>query len=76
MHDLVNSISNINFLILDEVFEGLDPDNIEVIFDLIRLKSDAGKLVFVVTHSQLIDSLGSKSIYVDVDMDNMVSSIS
>jgi len=76
MHDLVNTISNINFLILDEIFEGLDPNNIESIFDLIRVKSDTGKLVFVVTHSQLIDSLGSKSIYVDVDADSMVSSIS
>ena len=64
MHDLVSYNSNINILILDEVFEGLDEAGEAAVFDLIRMKADEGKSVYVITHSPHIDSLYSSTIEV------------
>ena len=60
MHDLITESSNINILVMDEVFEGLDNEGIEIVFELIRGKSET-KSVYLITHSDLIDSLNSRS---------------
>lgn len=64
MHDLVSYNSNINVLILDEVFEGLDEVGEAAVFDLVRTKAEEGKSVYVITHSPHIDSLYSSTIEV------------
>lgn len=69
-HDLVNSTTWFNLLILDEVFEGLDDEGIETVFDLIRLKAGEDRSVFVITHAPMIDSLNAKSIQVDLNEEN------
>ena len=61
MHDLVSSTTEFNLLIMDEIFEGLDNDGIEDVFDLIRMKGE-GKSLYVITHSEQIDSLNTKRI--------------
>lgn len=61
MHDLVSSNIVFNTLIMDEIFEGLDNDGIEDVFDLIRMKGE-GKSLYVITHSEQIDSLNTKRI--------------
>lgn len=66
MHDLVSINSNINLLVVDELFEGLDPSGIETAFELIREKAKT-KAVYVITHSSIIDSMGSKSFTFDLD---------
>lgn len=66
MHDVIAHRSNVNILVLDEVFEGLDRQGIEEVFDLIRIKAE-DRAVFVVTHQQDIDSLNSKSIIIRAD---------
>lgn len=63
MHDLVCSSVSFNILIMDEIFEGLDTEGIEDVFDLIRMKSE-GKSLFIITHSQHIDSRNTKRIEV------------
>lgn len=70
MHDLVSSIVSTNILILDEIFEGLSMNNIEAVFSLLRVKADSGISVFVVTHSEIIDTLGARSIYISRDENN------
>jgi DNA repair exonuclease SbcCD ATPase subunit len=65
MHSLITDVTPINILILDEVFEGLDEDGREIVFDLIRMKADEGKTVFVVTHSNEIDSMYTKSVVIE-----------
>jgi DNA repair exonuclease SbcCD ATPase subunit len=62
MFDIVSSKINCNLLIMDEAFEGLDAEGRETAFDLIRLKMQEGKTVFIITHSDEIDSKYSKSI--------------
>lgn len=61
IHDVVSTNSNINILIMDEIFEGLDESGIEDAFDLMRLKAE-GKTLYVITHSKNIDSLNCKHI--------------
>lgn len=62
MHDLISSTSNVNLLILDEIFESLDQDGIEEVFDLIRTKAGDSRTVYVVTHINSIDALNTKTI--------------
>lgn len=65
VHSIVNSTIPINILVLDEVFEGLDEEGIETVFELIRMKAEEGKTVFVVTHNSSIDSMYTKNIEFD-----------
>lgn len=66
MHDLVSYKADINILVMDEIFEGLDAEGVETAFDLIRRKAET-KSVFLITHNEIIDSLQSKSIYIALD---------
>ena len=68
MHDLISEQCGTNLFIMDEGFEGLDNEGIEAIFDLIRVKA-RDKSVFVITHSDMIDSLNCKNIYISADVE-------
>jgi DNA repair exonuclease SbcCD ATPase subunit len=61
MHDLLSSSTQLSLLIMDEVFEGLDEQGESDVFELIREKAE-GKSVFVISHSQVLDTLYSKTI--------------
>lgn len=61
MHDLLSSSTGINILIMDEVFEGLDDQGESDVFELIREKAE-GRAVYVISHSQVLDTLYSKTI--------------
>ncbi len=64
MHDLVTTIVKFNVLVMDEVFEGLDQEGMEQIFDLIRAKGGKGTTVYVITHSTRVDALQCKKLEV------------
>jgi len=51
VNDIVSSISNINLMLLDEIFESLDSRNMEIITDIITTKSNE-RLVMLVTHRE------------------------
>lgn len=61
LHDLIAHKTDINLLVLDEVFENLDRRGVEAVFDLIGVKASTGKAIFVITHQTLIDASMSKS---------------
>lgn len=63
MHELLSAKVPINVLILDEVFEGLDREQTEAVYDLIRLKAGS-RSVYVITHTELADSMGTKTVVV------------
>lgn len=64
LHDFVSSKIEVNLLILDELFEGIDDyGGTEDIFDLIRFKAQ-GKTVFVITHLKNLDCQYSREITV------------
>lgn len=67
MHDLVSHNANINVLIMDEVFEGLDSDGVEAVYELVRMKAETGKCVYIVTHAMELDSSFTKRIQVMYD---------
>lgn len=69
MHDLISINSNINILVMDELFEGLDNEGVEAAFELIREKSDT-KSVYLITHVDFIDTLNSRSVTFDLDEDS------
>jgi DNA repair exonuclease SbcCD ATPase subunit len=75
MHDLVSHTALVNILIMDEVFEGLDGDGVETVYDLIRLKAGDGKAVYIVSHSNLLDSQYTKHIGIDYDTEYKTSRI-
>ncbi|KKN85456.1 hypothetical protein LCGC14_0277750 [marine sediment metagenome] len=62
MYTLVSADSNIDILIMDEIFEGLDEAGEAAVFDLIRAKAEEGKSIYVITHSPHIDSLYSSTL--------------
>ncbi len=68
MQDLISMSTNINILILDEVFEGLDEEGEGAVFDLIRMIAEEGKSVYVISHSAVLDSLYSNTILFDTDL--------
>jgi DNA repair exonuclease SbcCD ATPase subunit len=49
IHELVNTTHNVNLLSLDEVFESLDEDNIEIVTELIQQKA-INKAIYLITH--------------------------
>ena len=61
MHDLLSSSVDMNILIMDEVFEGLDEHGESDVFELI-LEKAKGRSVYVISHSQILDTLHSKTI--------------
>ncbi len=67
MFDLVSADSNINILIMDEVFEGLDEKGEAAVFDLVRMKVAEGKSIYIITHSPHIDSLYSSTMTAMLD---------
>jgi DNA repair exonuclease SbcCD ATPase subunit len=69
MHDLVSSTRSLSILVMDEIFEGLDDEGIETVFDLIRVKAGDGAGVYVITHSTMIDSLNAKTVWIEQDME-------
>jgi len=51
INNVVSSNVNVNMLLLDEIFESLDPDNVEIISNLISEKSK-DRCIFMITHLQ------------------------
>lgn len=49
LHETLTLSKDVNLLLLDEVFENLDRDNIELVISLIRVLSE-GKTVFLISH--------------------------
>ena len=67
MHDLITFTNKFNLLIMDECFEGLDVEGLEVAFDLIRMKAHDSQTIYIISHSMVIDSLNSKVLEVSKD---------
>ncbi len=61
IHDLICVEKSSNILILDEAFESLDQENIEIVSKLIYEKSQ-GKSVHVITHQTEFNPINSKII--------------
>jgi exonuclease SbcC len=51
IHDVVTESKKINLLLMDEVFESLDSNNIELVSELLQLKSESTSL-HLITHQQ------------------------
>ena len=52
INETINENNGCNILIMDEVFESLDPDNIEVISQIIKRKA-RNKIIHLITHREL-----------------------
>lgn len=63
MNALVNKSKGVNIAFLDEVFESLSQDNIEIVVNLIR-QVYAGRSLFLITHQDSLPVSNSKTITV------------
>lgn len=63
VHEMVSK--QLPILILDEVFESLDPINIYKVFDFVRVKVEEGKGVYIITHLQDLDCQYAKTIQIE-----------
>jgi DNA repair exonuclease SbcCD ATPase subunit len=62
LYDVISMNSDMNLLIMDEPFAGLDEEGEAIVFDLMREKTETGKSVYVITHSATLDSLYANKI--------------
>lgn len=65
IHHVVNQNHNINILIMDELFESLDSDNIDVVSELIQLKAST-KDLYLITHQKEFNPPNSKAIHLNL----------
>ena len=64
MHESLSMSKGINLLILDEVFESLDKENIEIVIDLIK-KTSENKSIYIITHQDSLPLGNAKILSVD-----------
>jgi DNA repair exonuclease SbcCD ATPase subunit len=62
IHDVISSIRPTNILFLDEPFEGLDPDSINLMSDIITQKSNE-QTIFLITHHTSFNANNANTIY-------------
>jgi len=65
-HDLKSATIDCNILIMDEIFESLDEENVEVIMELIKLKSK-GKSLHLITHLSEFNSASASVVKVKLN---------
>jgi len=66
LHDVISVGCNVNIIVFDEAFEGLDEEGRSAIMELIRSKAEK-KTAFLISHADILDSLGAKTITVAQD---------
>lgn len=64
IHDIVSDTKECSLLVMDEVFESLDKDNIEIMTELIQDKAQH-KCLYVVTHRTEFNPTNSNIIQID-----------
>lgn len=64
MHESLSMSKGINLLILDEVFESLDKDNVEIVLDMIK-KGSENKSIYIITHQESLPLGNAKVLDVD-----------
>lgn len=69
MHDLVSLGNDINILVVDEILDGLDSEGVETAFEFMRAKAE-NQAVYLISHLDILDSMGSKTIDVSADEDD------
>ena len=60
-------VMNPPVLLLDEPTAALDPETEAAVFDVLRMRRDAGRTVIVATHSRAVESLGDLDLCVFED---------
>jgi DNA repair exonuclease SbcCD ATPase subunit len=73
IHDVISSIRPVNLLFLDEVFEGLDNETIDLVAEIIMNIADK-KTTFLITHNQSFNPSNANIIYFDLVKDKTVIS--
>jgi len=64
IHDVVSDTKECSLLVMDEIFESLDKDNIEIITDLIQDKAQS-KCLYLVTHRAEFNPTNANIILID-----------
>ena len=65
MHVTTTSSKGINILFLNEIFEHLDYENVEIIVSLIRKMSGTNKSIYIITHQSSLPISNSRTLALD-----------
>jgi len=65
IHDIISSVRPINILFMDEPFEGLDKDTIEIVAEIISFKAKEQNL-YLITHHDSFNPTNSNTIYFEL----------
>lgn len=66
IHEVISSVRPINLLFMDEPFEGLDKETIEVVSEIISRKAKEQN-VYLITHHDSFNPHNSNTIYFELD---------
>lgn len=66
IHDVISSLKPINILFLDEPFEGLGVEEIDIVADIIEFKA-VNRSLFLITHHLSFNPTNSNTIYFELD---------
>lgn len=66
IHDVISSVRPTNILFLDEPFEGLDNDCIELVSDIINYKARE-QSVYLITHHNSFNPTNAETVYFTLD---------
>lgn len=61
-HDVVSGKVGFNILLMDEIFENLDNEGVDAVFDLIRMKLTEDRSIYIITHLVEINTMFARII--------------
>ena len=61
-HDVVSGKVGFNILLMDEIFENLDNEGVDAVFDLIRMKLTENRSIYIITHLVEINTMFARII--------------
>jgi DNA repair exonuclease SbcCD ATPase subunit len=61
-HDVVSGKVGFNILLMDEIFENLDAEGVDAVFDLIRMKLTEDRSIYIITHLAEINTMFARVI--------------
>lgn len=73
-HDVVSGKVGFNILLMDEIFENLDSEGVDAVFELIRMKMTPDRSIYLITHLTEINTLFARVINFSKDGTNLTVS--
>jgi DNA repair exonuclease SbcCD ATPase subunit len=57
VHDVISANVGFNILLMDEIFENLDDEGVDAVFELVRMKMVEDRSIYIITHQKEISTM-------------------